>query len=367
MVRSARKWGVAVAFGAVAWAATPGGAVAQFPFIQSPLGRPGTPLLNFRPVNLYGFNPATGQVNVGWSALSGSMFRPGSLQGRPYAGGSNYLSAGSGLGYQSPAFKQQQNAVSRAQKAGHAYNTTPVGARAAIGGQWAYEQGGAKPADVAVPAGVNRGLLAAGPESIASGAALNDLLAAVPPLEAKAIRVVDSALVPPDLAQRIAFDGGPTADAVNLLRAPDLAFPAPLKAPAFDALRADLGKAFTAVGEVAGHNRATVISAADRLLAASGKARAEAVPLVRDLPFHDAATVVRFFNHLDAAARLLKDPDLSGAFVPGWAAVGVSVRDLARHMTRFHLTFAPAPDAEAYSVLHRGLADYYVGLARAGK
>jgi hypothetical protein len=36
-------------------------------------------------------------------------------------------------------------------------------------------------------------------------------------------------------------------------------------------------------------------------------------------------------------------------------------------MNRYQLTFAPARDPEAYAVLHHGLSDYYVGLARAGK
>ncbi|MGL6096325.1 MAG: hypothetical protein ACRC7O_11080 [Fimbriiglobus sp.] len=343
-------------------AATP--AQAQFLFARPPFGGPMLSLGTYQTVRFGGYNPIVGRTHIGWTSVGGSVFMPGSMRNAYYGGMNSYVSAGLPAAYQNPTFQQQRSALSRAQKAGAAYNGS-YEARIAIADQWNYERG-AKPA-AALPANVDRGLLKADHEAVASGVALNELLAAVPPLESRAIRTVDSALVPPDLVAHIVFAGGPTADAVNLLRAGTLNFPTPLTDPAFDALRADLTKAFGLVNETLGHNRATVTAAADKLTTAVAKARADTAPRVRDLPFHDAATVVRFLNRLDATAGTLKDGDRAAAFVPSWSAVGATVRELTRHMARFHLTFAPAADPDAYDVLHRGLSEYYIGLARAGK
>jgi hypothetical protein len=90
---------------------------------------------------------------------------------------------------------------------------------------------------------------------------------------------------------------------------------------------------------------------------------------MRDMAFQDAADTARFFHRLEAAARVARDPAMAPAFVPSWSALGVTVKELVRHMSKYKLTFAPATPADggAYDVLYRGLSDYYLGLARAAR
>jgi hypothetical protein len=281
---------------------------------------------------------------------------------------SSYLSGGiGGVPMADPNAAKKQAALAQAQRQA-ARPAAAVEARAAIADQWAYEVG-AKPAAANGPAkNVNPNLLDATPDEILSGAALNDLLLAVQPM-ADAGRAAESPLLPPDLLARVEFAGGPTADGVNQLRAGTLAFPAPLRDAQHDDLRRTLAADFAALSAAVGGPRPAVVAAADKLATSAKKGREAVAPAVREMAFPDATETVRFFHRLEASARVLRDPATAPAYVPNWSSLGLTVRELARHMAKYKLTFAPATAADggAYDVLYRGMTAYYVGLARGGK
>lgn len=285
----------------------------------------------------------------------------------PYTMTYGYLRAGAGGAFAgNPQLERQQKELARAQRRGQAVNDFE--SRSAIADQTAYERG-AKPTAVAAEGSTlnaaNRALLAAAPGDVASGKALNDLLAAIRPLDEKTTKPIDSSLLPPDLAGKVLFAGSASADALNLLRAGPLAFPEGLKESAFDRLRAELDKAYTAMTDAPAADRA----AATRLLETVQRARESTADAVRELSFADASAVARFFNRLEAAAQLLTTPATAAAYVPNWSSIGLTVRDLCRHMTKFHLTFGPAApgDEDAYEVVHRAMVSYYVALTQPAK
>jgi hypothetical protein len=142
-----------------------------------------------------------------------------------------------------------------------------------------------------------------------------------------------------------------------------------LRDPQHEDLRRTLATEFDALLQAVGGPRPGLIAAADRLLASIRKAREAVTPSLREMAFPEAVDTAKFFHRLEAAARLVRDPATAPAYVPSWSALGVTVKELSRHMARHKLSFAPAAatDSGAYEVLFHGLADYYIGLARAGK
>ena len=285
----------------------------------------------------------------------------------PYFGG-GYMGGGFGTGGYNPVAAQRAAELAAAQRAGgQAYRA----ARGGIADQFAYERGArpaAKPDDLARAARlVDQDLLTADPAEIASGAALNGLLGAVEPLQAKPGKPVDSPLLGPDLASRVSFAGGPNADALNLLRAGRLKFPEPLRKSADLAdWRAEAEDAYAAATRAAAEGKPTPPAVADRLAAAADSGRRRTGEMVRDLPFPQAAAVVGFFNRLSATAAALADPKAAGLYDRNWSILGLTVDELTAHMAKYDLTFAPA-DAEAYTTLHRGLVGYYLTLAQERK
>ena len=191
----------------------------------------------------------------------------------PYYGG-GYMGGGVGTGGYNPVAAKRAADLAAAQRAGgQAFRA----ARGGIADQYAYERGArpaAKPDDLARAAGlVDRDLLTADPAEIASGAALNGLLGAVEPLQAKPGKPVDSPLLGPDLASRVEFAGGPNADALNLLRAGRLTFPAALRTAALADWRTETEAAYTAAIVAAGDGKAIPEPTAARLRAAAARGR----------------------------------------------------------------------------------------------
>ena len=284
----------------------------------------------------------------------------------PYYGG-GYMGGGVGTGGYNPVAAKRAADLAAAQRAGgQAFRA----ARGGIADQYAYERGArpaAKPDDLARAAKlVDRDLLTADPAEIASGAALNGLLGAVEPLQAKPGKPVDSPLLGPDLASQVEFAGGPNADALNLLRAGRLKFPTALRTAALADWRTETEAAYTAAIVAAGDGKAIPEPTAARLRAAADRGREQTREMIRDLPFPQAAAVVGFFNRLAATADVLADPASAGLYVRNWSVLGLTVDELSAHMAKYGLTFAPA-DEEAYTTLHRGLVGYYLALAQERK
>ena len=364
-------WGLAVVLGGAV--ADP--AAAQIISVPNPVtgGR-----FNYTRFNMTSINVPTVNGNFAYNSFNFGPGRNQQMAATGYAAQSSYLSGGIGgatifpVGAAAdPNADKKQAALARAQRQAAVGPGGGVAARAAIADQWAYEVGAkpaAAPAANGPPKGINANLLDASPVEIASGVALNDLLAAVRPMD-DAGRNAESALLPPDLVARVEFAGGPTADGVNLLRAGTLDFPAALRGPEFDALRATLAKEFVTLASAAGGPRPAIVAAANKLVASAKKGRETVAPNLREMAFPDAIDTARFFHRLEAAAKLLRDPATAPAYVPNWSALGLTVKELVRHMAKFKLSFAPATAADggAYDALYHGMADYYMGLARAGK
>src|SRR5262249_61354914 len=93
-------------------------------------------------------------------------------------------------------------------------------------------------------------------------------------------------------------------------------------------------------------------------------ARGALPPAISSLPFGAAPAARRFLNHLDAAAKVLKDPKSAGLVNPKWETEGTSVSDLVKHMSKYKLQFGPVTrgNEEAYIAVHQGLSGYLFAL-----
>ena len=92
-------------------------------------------------------------------------------------------------------------------------------------------------------------------------------------------------------------------------------------------------------------------------------------PVIKNLPFEDAAAARRFLNRMASAIRGLKGNTPVGLIDTKWAAEGLTVADLVKHMTRHKLFFAPAPSGneEAYMTMHRNFVTYLFVLTQPKK
>jgi hypothetical protein len=81
---------------------------------------------------------------------------------------------------------------------------------------------------------------------------------------------------------------------------------------------------------------------------------------MKDLPFDDAIATRRFLNQLANAIRAMKSGLANGLIDSKWAAEGVVVADLTKHMAKHKLMFGPAPAGsdKTYATLHQLLAMY---------
>ncbi|MBA4067749.1 MAG: hypothetical protein C0501_29425 [Isosphaera sp.] len=238
--------------------------------------------------------------------------------------------------------------------------------------QWAYERlgqlgglDGLKPGDQ--PEELEKAL-AADDAELASGDALNHILVAVVAAEAKGAKAV-SAFLPPQVLDQVRFSSRPAdppaADALNLIRqAGRLPFPAAFADPKLAAVKDALEKDFEAAAAPLAAGKAAKPADLAKVGVTLGKAQEAATPVIRDLPFADAAAARRFLNRFEKALEVMKAPSAPTLVAPGWATEGASVADLVRHMTRHKLLFGPAPaDGEtAYAAVHKGLSAYLFAL-----
>jgi hypothetical protein len=306
------------------------------------------------PFSRYGFVGGTYTPYVGGYAVSAY-----GLQGLGGSGGSG--------GYASLDPYQQH--FYKAQQAAGLYSTD--GAKSQIYDQGNYEKG--PPSAAGRAAGpdlevLQKALAASSEAEVASGEALNHILAAIQAREAKGAKPVPAAYLPPNLMAEVRFGGTPAGEALNLLRSANrLQLPAAFDADALQGTKEALQRDFAAVAAplLAGK---PVDQAKVTKLAQTVKEAQQKLPAVtRELPFHEAADARRFVMQMEATAKVLKEAGSSALVNPKWATEGTNVADLVKHMTKHKLRFGRADrgSEEAYLALHRALAGYLFALDRA--
>jgi hypothetical protein len=324
------------------------------PFYYVPQYRYGSQFSFATPYGSFGFSSYQS-----YSAINNpyaTLWALNQLQYAPsYAQGGSYLTGG--VNTRADLVLAAQRNLAQAQREA----STP-GARAAIADQWDYEKGGAAPADGAGdPRNMLRGaVVAPEPEQIISGEALNEILKEVVRAEAKGAKG-PSAFIPPLSLDEIRFAGSPAADLLNLARqAGSLHFPVAFESAALAAGRADLERDFAAVAVAVQAGKAPDPAKVAKLDATFQKVQNAADGTLKDLPFDDAAAARRFLNRMAGAIKALKGGAAAGLIDPKWAAEGLTVADLVKHMTRHKLQFGPAPRGrdEIYATMHRNLVTY---------
>jgi len=222
---------------------------------------------------------------------------------------------------------------------------------------------GAKPADPNrwkdAPEALRQALFNPTEQSINSGQALNELLKAIPDLEAAGGKA-DPPFLPPELLAKLTFTGGPSADALNLVRAGKIEYPPALRGSEFDAQRVAIEKDLATAAELVRAGKKIDPVLVDRLTGNVKRMKAKAPVDVE---------AVAALARLEEAVKYLKSADASGLFVPAWQSDGATLRDLGKFMARYKLQFGPAaPGGEAlYAALHRGMVGYVNQLAAAKK
>jgi hypothetical protein len=321
-----------------------------------------------------------GRAFVGWTAPftpAPQYFSPNYGMGyggytppwMPRGTSMGYMSGGSASGYSAaystPAaadFQKAQYAAGAMRKYGY-----PDEAKKTINEQWDYEKGATTPAPAAggkapaaEPDALQRALGAADEHAVASGEALNHILAAITASEAKGAKGV-SAYLPPRVLDEIRF-GTPAGDALNLVRLSGrLPFPPAFAAPELVDLRDALERDFAAVADPLLTGKAADPTKVTKLEQTLKKAEDLAPPVIRNLSFEEAIASRKFLNQLSNTVRFLKSSSGAGLVVPAWSTEGANVAELVKQMTKFKLQFAPAqPGSEPiYFALHKALSAYF--------
>lgn len=267
-----------------------------------------------------------------------------------------------------PIVERQRSALARAQRANNdgADNNALAGRKDDLDNWVAAQNRGAN--DPAAAPLIDPALIDPPDEAILSGKALNELLALCL-ARVKAAGKAESGLCPPDLLEKVAFDGGPAAAGVNLYRQPALTYPAVVAVPETAKLRTPIDTEFAAVGQALRAGKKPNPAAVDRLDAALAAARKAFVARLTDAPFAEEKEVNDFLTQLEEAARFARNPDAPAAIPATWHTTGATVAELVKHMDRYKLRFAAAPfgGEPAYLSLHRGLLGYYARLTPVAK
>jgi hypothetical protein len=278
------------------------------------------------------------------------------------AGGTYLYGGGPAVAGNPAAFDRDAANLRRAQRAAR----NDPDARQKVFDAWAMDRGGkGPPADrPALPDAVRDALAAAHEDDVLSGKALNAAVRAILDEERKRPPAGRPQVFPPDLLAKAVYAGGPAADALNLFRG-EVKFPSALADDAFDAGREAVAKAFVAVTDSLRAGKKLDEPALDRLAAAARKLKDEFAargPAMTD----EGKKATAFLDRLEAAATAARQGGENGPLVPSWYTVGASAADLARHLGRLKVEFAPAAadDDGGYFALHRGLTAYLADLAR---
>jgi hypothetical protein len=259
-----------------------------------------------------------------------------------------------------------QRAVMQAQR-----NSSLSSARDLITGPSGYETGHALPATgpQSPPAALRKALSASSAIEVASGEPLNELLKEIVRVEKKGASG-PSAYIPSLLLDDVRFSGSSAADLLNFARLADnLPYPVAFDDPALAPLRDELEKDFTSAAVAVQAGKAPENAKLTKLEATFRRLQDAAGPVVKNLPFDEATAARRFLNNMAGAIRAMKGNTANGLIDPKWAAEGLTVADLVKHMTRHKLLFGPAPSGneESYLAMHRNLAAYLFVLTQPKK
>jgi hypothetical protein len=244
------------------------------------------------------------------------------------------------------------------------------GARDLISGPSNYEKGTAP----ALPDGglqgqpdvLRKALAASNPAEVASGESLNELFKEIVRVEAKGAKG-PSAYIPSLLLDDMRFMGSPAADLLNFARqAGSLPFPAAFDDPVLAALREDLEKDFAAAAVAVQAGKSPEMAKLTKLEVTFQRLQDAAGPVIKNLPFEDAR---RFLNRMAGAIRGMKGNTAIALIDPKWAAEGLTVAELVKHMTRHKVFFGPAPSGneESYMTMHRNFVTYLFVLTQPKK
>lgn len=220
--------------------------------------------------------------------------------------------------------------------------------------------------DSGAPAGgLNPALAPADAKAIASGVALNKLVKEIALAESKGAKG-PSAYVPPLLIKDVRFAGSPAADLLNFARQGALVPPAAFDAPALAAPRAELVKDFEAVAELMQAGKLMDPVRVGQLNAAFLKFEEASAPALKAAAPADAKAGQEFLATFAGALKVLKDGGEKDLLNPTWATEGLTGADLARHMAKHKLEFAPAPAGagESYETLNKHLSTYLFVLTK---
>lgn len=198
-----------------------------------------------------------------------------------------------------------------------------------------------------------------------SATALNDLLRAIQTSQTQGIKGPQVPLSP-EMLRHINFTTGTTYGGVGLLRGDGkLTWPYALSPSTFTSTRQQLDKLLPQAviqarsGPVSPELLNDIRSAQRQLERTLDANVAEMTPS----EFTEAS---RYVRELKDSTRVLQQSDVSKYFRPAWTPKGATVGELVQQMTREGLRFAPAVsgDESSYTVLHRALVDYDMGVTQ---
>lgn len=330
-----------------------------------------TPLSSF-PFGGSGFNYISAPFIGGYGRLGQGPWTP-------YVGGyavSMYGLYGGYPGYGSPggsysSLDPYQQHYYRAQRSAGMYSSD--GAKGQILDSGTYERA---PAAGAVARNVGgpdlevlqKALAASSEAEVASGEALNHILAAVQAREGKGPKSVASAFLAPNLMAEVRFGGTPAGDALNLLRSGgNLQLPAAFDADAMKASKEAIQRDFAAVATPLLAGKPVDQPKVAKLTQTVRDAQQKLGPVTRELPFPEAADARRFMAQMEATLKVLRETGSAALVNPKWTTEGTSVADLTRHMAKHKLQFGRADKGteDVYLTLHRALSSYLFALDRA--
>jgi|GEM_PF-1882676 len=315
-------------------------------------------------LNLYKVLPNGQYYNFNYSYYQSGLPLFNNFVAPVYLGGYSGMNGGFGTSYNSynPGLARSINNLHLAQQ-----QMPELRARNNRGNEevdrWATERMKPEtPDDIAKSVDIN--LINPSNGDILNGRILNELAARIMKREKEGKRA-SSALCPPELMDKIVFAGGGSADAANVLRRDELAFPASLKFPQFEDSRKDLAQTATPVLAAVHDNKKVEPRDSEKLLLAAMTAHDLSSKFMKDAPIVQASEVARFFNALESASKYLKAPESVGIIGTKWSTTGSNVSELVNHMSKYKLRFGHVPEGEesAYYSLHRAMLSYYAALS----
>ncbi len=312
----------------------------------------------------YNYGPFPTFLNGGNYGNNYGDYNPGNSNSASYG---SSMSGGYAPSYEplSPILDKQLSALKSAQRNSQWNGLADNGPKIDFD-TWLAEQSKNRDVNNPTQPALEIGLINPNDEQLYSGNALNDLAARITAIEAKGKKAAPG-LAAPELIDKIAFTGGPAADAINLFHASKLDYPEILKLPDYNMLVEAFDKAYAPLVESLHAGRKVPPADLERLRTVLDKTRPITEPSLKSAPIRDAKALLAFYSSLDSGLRYLKQPDSAGVLGSKWNTVGVNVSDLVKHLQKYQVRFGRAANGDdaAYGSLHRGLLAYYAALSQA--